>query len=106
MADEHRIDRSVKQRRRLARAGFGLVIFLMLAGVAVGIVTCTRMPHDSGGDRVEGPSMGAPPDGNDTTVTVPRPTTTVTGATSTTGLPGTAYPAPSADYHAPLAPGV
>ena len=100
MADEARIDRSVKRRRRLARAGFGLVIFLMLVGVAVGIVECAMMPHDSGGDGVEGPSVGTPPDGNDTTVTVPRPTTTVTGAASTTGSPGTAYPAPNADYHA------
>jgi hypothetical protein len=69
VTDEARVDRSVRNRRRLARAGFGLVVFLMLAAVAVGIVECARMPYDSGGDRVEGPSMGAPPDSDTTTVT-------------------------------------
>ena len=32
----------------------------MLVGVAVGIVECAMMSHDSGGDGVEGPSMGTP----------------------------------------------
>ena len=33
------------------------------------VVTRARMPYDSGGDRVGGPSLGAPPDSDTTTVT-------------------------------------
>jgi hypothetical protein len=68
MATGETIDRWVRRRRLAARLAFGLVAIILLAAVVWGVMQCSALPHESGGDSGQ-PSFGAPPD-NVTTITM------------------------------------